>query len=186
MKRIAIILSVLLVIGVIGLLAYLMLRPEPEPEAPGTTSFPSAGTGGQGGQITQLITVPARSGEPIAVNDFITNGVTEQDPINPSQYYLAGKNALCELESDCYSGAPADDFDVVYFSDEEAFAIGLTAEPLGQARRNAEQFLMQALGISEEEMCALNYFLTTDQGVSEQYAGADLAFSFCPGAVPLP
>lgn len=186
MNRTVLIIAVLLGVVLLAVAGFVLLRPAPVLETPSNPSFPGAGPGGQGGALSQAVTLPSRSGEPIVVDNFINNGVTEQDPINPSQYYLAGKNALCELERDCYSGAPTDDFDVVYFSDEEAFAIGLTAEPLGEARRSAEQFLMNTLGITEAEMCALNYFLTTDAGVSEQYAGADLGFSFCPGAIPLP
>lgn len=184
MKRTVIIVSLIVLVLIVLIAAGLyFLRPTPSATPPDPT-FPSAG--GQGGALSQTMTLTSRSGEPIVVQDFINNGVTERDTINPSQYNLAGKNALCELESDCYSGAASDTFDIVYFSEEDAFAIGLTAEPLGAARISAEQFLMKTLGVSQDELCMLDYFVTTDVDVSEQYAGADLGFSFCPGAVKLP
>lgn len=185
MKRIVLIIVIVLILAaVLAVLGYYILRPDAPVAGPNNPSFPSAG--GQGGVLTQTMTVMTRSGESVAVQDFIHNGVTERDTVNPNQYYLAGKNALCELEADCYSGAPSDAFDIVYFVDEDAFAIGLTAEPLGEARKSAEQFLLKTLGISQEALCALDYFVTTDVEVSEQYAGADLGFSFCPDAVKLP
>lgn len=184
MKRTVIVVSIIVFV-LIALVAagIYFLRPAPTATPPNPT-FPSAG--GQGGALSQTMTLTSRSGEPIMVQDFINNGVTERDTINPNQYNLAGKNALCELENDCYSGAVSDTFDIVYFLDEDAFAIGLTAEPLGAARISAEQFLMKTLGVSQDELCMINYFVTTDVDVSEQYAGADLGFSFCPGAVKLP
>jgi hypothetical protein len=36
------------------------------------------------------------------------------------------------------------------------------------------------------DMCSLNYYLGTDQGVNPYYAGEELGFSFCSGAVDLP
>lgn len=186
MKRIVIVIIAVIALLLIALAAFFLLRPEQEPVAPGSPSFPSGGPAGQGGITGEMLVLPSRSGEPILVKDFLGNGITKQDSINPTHYYLAGKNALCELEPGCYTGAPADDYDIIYIADEEAFLIGLTQEPLGEARRRAEQFLLNALGVTQDELCALDYFLTTDEGVSEQYAGADLAFSFCPGAVALP
>ena len=184
MKRIVLIAIILIALAGLIAVGFYLLRPQPPANIPNNPTFPSAG--GQGGVLSQTMTLTSRSGEPVTVQNFINNGVTERDTINSSQYYLAGKNALCELESDCYSGAPSDTFDIVYFADEDAFAVGLTAEPLGEARRNAEQFLLKTLGVSQEELCTLDYFVTTNVDVSEQYAGADLGFSFCPGAMRLP
>lgn len=186
MKRTLLIAALVFILAVVAvaILIY-FLRPPADDLPSGGTTFPTATSTGQGG-VPGATTVPSRSGEPITVNDFIDNGVTEEDPTNAGNYYLAGKNALCELASNCYSGAPADDFTIVYFSNEQAFAIGLTKEPLGEARQHAEQFLIQTLGISQAGLCALNYFITTDTGTNAQFAGQNLGFSFCEGAVRLP
>lgn len=68
---------------------------------------------------------------------------------------------------------------------QQTFTIGLGKQPLGENRRKAEQYLMKKLGLSKGEMCQLEYTMTTDINTSRTYAGADLKFSFCPGAVAL-
>src|SRR3989344_5026308 len=138
MKRIVLIVIAVIALFLIAVAAFFLLRPEQEPAAPGSPSFPSGGPMGQGGTAGETLVLPSRSGEPILVKDFLGNGITEQDSINPTHYYLAGRNALCELAGDCYTGAPADDYDIIFIADEEAFLIGLAAEPIGEARRKAE------------------------------------------------
>lgn len=132
------------------------------------------------------MSVMGSDGTSITVQDFIDNGTAAEDRANPGNYYLAGGNGVCSDNGTCVEGAPATDFAVVYFSEDDSFIISLTQEPLGDARRHAEQFLMQTLGISEASMCALNYYLSTDGYVSTQYAGTNLGFSFCEGATQLP
>lgn len=122
----------------------------------------------------------------VTVRDFIDNGVTTEDPANPGVYYLAGSSGACDAQGNCPSGYDAPRFEITYLESEGAFNIALTAEPLGQARREAEQFLMQTLGISQEAMCSLVYFLSTDSYMSASFGGMHLGFSFCPGAVSLP
>jgi hypothetical protein len=73
---------------------------------------------------------------------------------------------------------------VFYAEQSGGFAIGLL-NPLGKNRREAEQYLMKKLGLPKNQMCQLRYQLTTDVNSSQEYAGVDLKFSFCPGAVAL-
>jgi len=49
-----------------------------------------------------------------------------------------------------------------------------------------EQFMLKTLGISQQQLCALNYSVGVTRYVNEQYTAKNLGFSFCPGAVVLP
>ena len=44
---------------------------------------------------------------------------------------------------------------------------------------------MQHLGISESDMCRLSYMVSVPNRVNTIYAGQNLGFSFCMGAVAL-
>jgi len=76
-------------------------------------------------------------------------------------------------------------FDIIFNEANASFAIGLTKEPVSQARYEAERYLMQSLGLSEDEMCALNIFVGVPFAVNEFLAGKNLGVSFCKGAYPL-
>lgn len=122
----------------------------------------------------------------IETNDFIHNGTTVQDAENPGQYYLAGSIGYCTPDGVCPTGAPSDEYHIVYFSQDRYFVIALLQEPLGKARLDAEQFLQNTLGINKTAMCAMKYYLSTQADTNANYAGKNLLFSFCPGATPLP
>lgn len=190
MKRTLIIaLAALLVIGLFAT-AYVLITAKRSqttvPDSAAPTSFPSSGSSGVVSNPGSTVNVIGSDGSSIAVQNFVDNGTTIEDSANPGNYYLAGGNGVCTDDGNCIEGAPATDFAIVYFSEDNSFILSLTQEPLGDARRHAEQFLMQTLGISQASMCALNYYLSTDGYVSMQYAGTNLGFSFCEGATQLP
>ena len=118
------------------------------------------------------MTVVSKGGTGVVVNDFIHASSAVPDTANPGQYYLTGSS----------TGG----FIIKYTESGQSFIIALTEEPLGQTRANAEQSLMRTLGISQDQMCALNYYLGTDVYTSGFYGGKNLGFSFCPGATQLP
>lgn len=144
------------------------------------------GTGGDGNPSATGMTVADRGGNSVTTTDFIHNGVTIADPANAGMYYLAGGPGYCNPDGTCPSGAPASDFIVTYDSAQQAFNIALTQEPLGQARKDAEQFMLATLGVTQSGLCALRYYIGTDVYTNEQYAGINLGFSFCPDATALP
>jgi hypothetical protein len=155
---------------------------------PVSGSVPVTGgfTGGSG-TSTPGITVAVRGGgTPIAVRDFLKATTTTEDPQNKGTYYLAGSLGYCLPDGSCPSGAPADDFKVVYYAGPQSFTIALTKEPIGLARTDAEAFLEQSLGVGQDQLCALSYYVGTDVHVNAFYAGKNLGFSFCPGATALP
>lgn len=182
-----------------GALFLILYRPpqdletaEPTPELPIAGSITQTNTGikpqsSSGTPATiasrSLIT---QSGETVTVNDFIRNGETVPDAVNPGSYILAGSLGYCLSDGSCPTGAKSDSFNVSYNEKTHFFNVILLTEPLGTGRLEAEQFIMARLGISEQQACSLNYYVGTPYWVNEAYAGKNLGFSFCPGATALP
>ncbi len=77
-------------------------------------------------------------------------------------------------------------FGVIFNEADGSFAVGLEAEPLGETRRQAEQYLLSLLGVPEAELCQLNVYVGTTVYVNAFYSGKNLGLSFCPGSVQLP
>ena len=152
------------------------------PDPSNSTSIPSAtvpvGT-------PQGPSVRDRQGNIVPVKDFIHNGETASDTVNPGGYYMAGSSGYCLANGVCPSGASTTDFTVSYKNTNDLFTIVLTKEPLGVARAHAEKFLADRLGLSEIKLCTLNYWIGTTYWINQAYAGKNLGFSFCPGAEPL-
>jgi hypothetical protein len=134
----------------------------------------------------QAMSLAAQGGKTLVVKDFIHNGVTISDGANAGRYLLAGNLGYCFSDPRQCQAAPATSYGVYYNSGPESFTISLTKEPIGHARLDMEQFMIATLGITQEQMCNLNYLVGVTKYVSEQFAGKNLGFSFCPGATVLP
>jgi hypothetical protein len=132
------------------------------------------------------MTVTIQGGSTIVINDFIHNGVTLLDSANAGNYLLAGNLGYCFSDPQKCQAAPATDFIIYYNSVPQSFTIDLTQEPIGQARLAMEQFMLTVLGISQQQMCSLNYLVSVTRYVNSQFTGKNLGFSFCPGATVLP
>jgi hypothetical protein len=140
-----------------------------------------------GGAAAGSFEITGRDGRSITVRNFIENSITIEDPSNDGIYYLAGSSGVCLEDGTCPTAGQEQGFSTVYFTNDQSFAIAIKEEPLGEKRLAVERFLMQTLGISEEDMCALRYVIGTSPYVNETYGAIDnLGFSFCPGAVKLP
>jgi len=122
----------------------------------------------------------------VLVKDFLDNGETALDPQSMNVFYLAGSPGYCISPGNCPHGALVTDFNITFNTTSQSFIIVLLAEPLGRIRQDAEQFLQDRLGISEEQLCTLNYYISTVNGINASYAGKNVGFSFCPGATVLP
>ena len=131
-------------------------------------------------------TVLAQGGVRITVKDFLNNGETATDMVNPGTYYLAGSIGYCLANGTCPSGYKSDEFLVTFNTNTQSFNISLLKEPLSTARQDVEKFLIDRLGASQEQMCALTYYVRTSESVNPVFAGQNLGFSFCPGAIKLP
>ncbi|MEK7602150.1 MAG: hypothetical protein AAB472_01560 [Patescibacteria group bacterium] len=184
MKKALIIISVILVLLLVAGLGYYFYTHTKTPQAPDSTNTFPIGDMNQGGSSTMVI--PAEDGGSISTLDFIHNNVTFEDPANKGDYYLAGSNDICNPDGTCPKAGTSTHFNILYFSDSGSFVISLNEEPLGQIRREAEEYLIQTLGITQEQMCKLNYTIGTTSYINDTFGGENLGFSFCPGAVKLP
>jgi hypothetical protein len=128
----------------------------------------------------------AQNGTVIVAKDFIHNGATISDTANTGRYLLAGNLEYCLSNPQQCQAAQATNFKIYYESVPQAFTIALTEEPIGQARLDAEQFMLITLGLTQQQMCSLHYYVGTTYWVNERYDDRNLGFSFCPGATVLP
>jgi hypothetical protein len=187
-------------VGIIAVLWHVTAVPSSLPSSMATPSATTTGTVPSGttsvaapapvtnGSVTgsATITIADQGGRSVAVNDFIHNGSTVSDAANTGGYLLAGNLGYCVSDPQKCQAATSTDFTVYYNSGPQSFLIELTEEPIGQARLHMEQFLMTTLGLSEAQMCDLNYLVGVTRYVNAQYTGKNLGFSFCPKATPLP
>ena len=188
MQKIWIVGAIIAVLVVVGGVAVWMLSSRPSaPLPPSEVTFPTATTTpGGNGEVTATMNVPARDGSSVRVLDFTKRPTTIEDTQNPGVFYLAGSPEYCLIDGGCPEAADIDAVTVLYNATNGSFTVALLDEPLSDVRRRAEKFLLAALGISETQLCTLNYYVGTDRGVSESYAGRNLGFSFCPGSTELP
>ena len=132
-----------------------------------------------GGNAQPVLSLPATTGGTLSTNNFLADPNTYPDPINPG-YYSLGYSVN---QPDSTSTPP---FLIVYQSATKFFAIVLLQEPIGPIRMQVEQYLERHLGLSQNDLCNLNYTLSVPNSVNEQFAGENLGFSSCPGATVLP
>jgi hypothetical protein len=175
------------IVGVVAALLIVVLAfiflggPKPVPvENQNPVSFPTSNSSG-GGTVTQepgittsaAISVQTFSGGTLTTNDFIHNGATIIDPSNAGNYYLTGTTT-------------PNGFAIAYNASSHFFTISLDREPLANTRAASETFLLSALGITQNDLCGLNYYVGTSAYTNSFYTGKNLGFSFCPGATILP
>ena len=127
--------------------------------------------------------VPISNGTSIATRDFLRDPATVGDPANPGYYYLGYHQSMDPADATATADPP---YVIGYVATTHHFNIGLYREPIGQVRKEAEQYFLKALGISQEAACVLKYMVSVPEDVNVVYASQNLGFSFCPGAVKLP
>jgi hypothetical protein len=120
---------------------------------------------------------------PVTQTNFLSDPTTAQDPINPGYYYLGYHVSEGVPDSTATENPP---YIITYISATHYFNIGIFQEPIGPVRLAAEQYLMARLGISQSQMCKLDYMVSVPDRVNSQFSGLNLGFSFCPGATILP
>lgn len=132
------------------------------------------------------MTVKTSDGGTIQTKDFIHNGVSVPAWEARGYWLLAGKfpNCVQTPKHKCVA-TPTTAYQITYIETTNFFNISLDKKPLGKVRQDAEQFLIRTLGVTPNQLCRLNYTLSTYNRVDQTYAGVDLRFSFCPGATPL-
>lgn len=148
--------------------------PAPTSSTNNTAPTPSGSntvTTGVPQQPSQKVLVPGTDGNPVEVISFLPSTINLS---NAGDVYLAGEEVG---EEDLYR--------VSFYVPRQSFSIILLQEPLQETRQQAEQFLMQKLGITQVDMCRLYYFVSTPSSINPVYGGITLGFSFCPGATQL-
>jgi hypothetical protein len=181
------------VAAVIAVAAAYVLYTNPNSQSPtsSSTEFPS--TAPNSSAVT-----PSKGGAPGAGNTFPVIGGAgdiimtknfKQDPSvgqypTPGYYYIG-----YHMPTTGYTaGSTATDnppYTILYIDSTQYFTISLLKEPIKQVRADAEQYLMQRLGISQDQMCRLRYTVSVPSSVSQIYSSQNLGFSFCSGAVQL-
>lgn len=180
---------VLLVLGLIaiGVTTFIVLDPgkpnEPVetptgPVFPSSTLFP--------GEADATVTVGGNDGGSVEVRDFVHDGETFADVVNPGSYVLAGSAGYCLADGTCPEGAPTDRYTITYDGASRSFSVALLTEPLKETRALAEDALMARLGLTESEMCTLDAYVGVPYFVNERFTGTNLGFSFCDGSTVLP
>jgi len=170
----AIISLIILVLGTF----LLQSKSDEPPERAGDSFF---------GQIDVQSAVPVsdvsfRSGSVMIDMDKIkNNGLTFADPQNPGNYILAQDLGYCE-DGYCYDNKESDSFSMWFDGRDQAFFIVLESQPLELARSDAEDFLQTLLGISNNDMCSISYYMTVSKYLESSHAGERVSFSFCSGA----
>jgi hypothetical protein len=167
MKKLLFSIGAFVVLVVIGSVVwYVITPPQATPTDSGAPTLPIVGNIPAVSTTESVVTT---TGEPITTKSFIQDA--RPDPVNEGHYQLEPV------------GAP---YLITYISGTQFFNIELIKEPLSESRVAAEQFLQATLGLSQAEMCKLQYQLSTPNSVSTFFGGKDLYFSFCLGAEVLP
>lgn len=135
----------------------------------GTSTVPNTGAVSEQG----FIDVFPESASSIYIRDPRT--FTRTTDLGDDQYLLTPLEA-----------AEVGTYSIVFDAQNNSIAVGLVAEPIAQARRDAEQYLITALGLQDPlVLCAMSVYVGTTQLVNEFYAGQNLGVSFCPDSVQL-
>ena len=143
----------------------------------GTTTSTADSTG----QTT--LSIVATNGQPVQTRDFLSDPMTVKDPINPGYYYLGYHMYEGVPDATATDNPP---YVIEYISMTYYFNVALLQEPIGTTRAEAEKYLIERLGISQDQMCQLNYMVSVSARINSRYTSRNLGFSFCPGATVLP
>ncbi len=131
-----------------------------------------------GGHTSATMSLRTADGGSIRTKDFKQDPAIEEDPVNPGYYYLGYHIADYPAKKAPYL--------IEYRDATQYFNIVLLQEPIGAARRAAEIYLVERLGISQSQMCRLQYTVSVPDSIDGTYTTMNLGFSFCPGSVALP
>ncbi len=178
MKKIIIIgIGILIVIACT--VYFLQDTDEKAPPVEPSASFPGDTQDDDEDTAARDMSIKTADGRNLRTANFLADEKTVADTHNPGFYYLG--NHFSEQEE----GGIQPSYVITYIESTDFFNIGIYKEPLGTVRKEAEIFLKNTLGITQEEMCSLNYQVSTTAHANEYYGGTSLGFSFCPGSIAL-
>lgn len=174
LKKSTIVLFIILgLFFLVALISYVLNRSTPLPLP--SDNNPFASTTSSVGSNEPSISIQSKDGTSYMVPDPTVG--KKFDAMSGGTYYQLTENQDTQ-------GDQAQ-FEIVYGTDS-SIQIGLTKEPLGQARLAAEKQLRTFFPLTNEQLCSLDVYLGVPAQVNETYAGKNLGLSFCPNAVKLP
>jgi hypothetical protein len=121
----------------------------------------------------------------IHVDDFMNNGKTFEDPMNPGNYILSEDIGYCPDGADCVGDIYASNFTIWFDGTDGVFYVRLLEQPIRTARLDAEQFLQRTLELSPPQLCDLDYYMSVSEYTDARFAGQHLQFSACIGSQTL-
>jgi len=177
MKKILYILIILLIVVIAAIVYLNTVRDSDSQTNNDWTTFPES-SGEIPDSKSATFEIKGETGL-IEVRNFFSDPLTRNDPVNDGHYQLG-------TYIDPYSPLPSDEpYYIEYIASTQYFNISLLAVPVDESRMEAEQFLLNHLDLTEDQICNINYRVTVPARVSLLHAGQSLGFSFCPNAVAL-
>lgn len=177
-KNIVIIFGILTVLLLVVLIFFTLSKNSEAPVNQGN-NFPTTTPVVPAPTATTLM-LSLSSGGTVPVKNFLRDTETVTDATNKGYYYLGN-----HIPQDTSTPPPNLPYVIEYIESTQYFNISLLREPLADSRIQAEQYMLEHLGISKENMCKLKYTVSVPNFVNTTLAGGSLGFSFCPGAIKL-
>ena len=171
------IVAIITIILLAGLLFLFFMTPDvptPAPSSGNTLPFPVA-TSTSYTPPPGVIVPPGKK----AIQD-ISGSLIVNDFTASSSFHTSNLSNYYDLVPESASTTP--DYDIIFVDADQSFQVFLLKNPLGLARRHAEETLLAMLGISQQEACSLTYQVTVAYSINDTYAGRNFGFSFCPGS----
>lgn len=129
--------------------------------------------------VNSTIVIFGKNNQPIVVKDFRSSPLTVTDPNNPNLYLLYGDLGYCLSRNNCPK-IGGDDMLITYSSRDSFFSVLLLVPPFEEKATKAEKFLLDTLGITEEQICSLNISMMVAGWLYDPLAGRELGFNLCP------
>jgi hypothetical protein len=112
-------------------------------------------------QDSETMQLQTESGYGVTANNF--RKVSEVKNIGSGMYHLGAKA----------------DYQIVYNSANDSFAINIAAKPVLETRDRAIAELTEMLNISTFELCLLNIYISTTAAFDPNYAGKNIGINGC-------
>lgn len=175
-----IILIALVLLLIVGALAFFFMRPKevtgpaPEPGNPfaNAVSEPSSPIVAP----TTLRETPLQNGTSVQIPD--PTRIPQEEGHTPAQGYVIAGGYDQSFRIIFYPAVPGG---------KDRFLVAINREPLSASRSEAEASLRAYTGLTNPALCQLvDIQVWVNKDVNVQYAGRDIGLSFCEGAERLP
>ena len=143
------------------------------PSSNPSTVVPNTGTN-TATQNDSMLSVAASDGSTLQIKNIKKDPSLKADTANPGYYYF--KQGLA---------TSSQRFTIGYIDKTQYFNIVLHEEPLGLVREEVQAYLVEHLGVTQTELCRLNYMVSVPYSVNQDFSSMNLGFSPCPGAAAL-